>query len=113
MMNHDPALEPPQPVEYGTLTSYFSGFLCSLLLTLFSYWIAVKPLLSGWQADAAIGGLAIVQAWIQLLLFFNLTREAKPRWNLIVFFFMLMVVVIVVGGSIWIMNNLNYNLMSP
>jgi cytochrome o ubiquinol oxidase operon protein cyoD len=40
-----------------------------------------------------------------------LGRESKPRWKFIFLLFALLVVGIVVGGSLWIMNNLNYHMM--
>ncbi len=109
-MHTDPS---PQDVEYGTIKSYLGGFLLSLLLTLGAYYAATLKFFSPLGIDITVGLFAIFQSVIQLLLFFNLTREPKPRWNLIVFLFMLMVVVIIILGSIWIMNNLNYNLMMP
>ncbi len=107
-------MEPsPQTVEYGTLKSYFLGFLLSLLLTLAAYYAATAKLFSPLLLDLLVAFFAVSQALIQLFLFFNLTREPRPRWNLITFLFMLMVVVIIVVGSLWIMDNLNYNLMQP
>ena len=37
--------------------------------------------------------------------------ESKPHWQTITFCFMLLVVFLVIGGSLWIMNNLDYNMM--
>ncbi|PIS03451.1 MAG: cytochrome o ubiquinol oxidase subunit IV [Chlamydiae bacterium CG10_big_fil_rev_8_21_14_0_10_42_34] len=110
-MSHDPLMDPPQPVEYGNFKSYAIGFVASIALTLAMYYLAIEPMLEGLAYDLAIAALSIAQAFVQLILFLNLTREAKPRWNLTIFLFMIMVVVIIVFGSVWIMNNLNYNLM--
>lgn len=112
-MSHDPLMEPPQQVEYGNLTSYLIGFVLSLILTFASYYLVVQHMLAGWALDLSIAILASAQALVQLVLFLNLTREPKPRWNLIVFLFMLLIIFIIVFGSIWIMNNLKYNLMAP
>jgi cytochrome o ubiquinol oxidase operon protein cyoD len=60
-----------------------------------------------------LAGLAVGQLLVQLGLFLHMGSEPKPRWNLMATLFSLMVVIIVVGGSLWIMNNLNYNMMSP
>jgi cytochrome o ubiquinol oxidase operon protein cyoD len=110
-MSHDPLMDPPHPVEYGNLRSYCLGFLFSIVFTVLSYYLVVEKWVTGWALDGCIAILAIVQATFQLILFLNLFREPRPRWNLIIFLFMLMVIVIVVAGSVWIMNNLNYNLM--
>jgi cytochrome o ubiquinol oxidase subunit IV len=110
-MSHDPLMDPPQSIEYGSLKSYVLGFVLSIGLTLAAYYLVVEQIATGWVLDISVAALAIAQALVQLILFLNLLREAKPRWNLIVFLFMVLIVVIVVAGSIWIMNNLNYNLM--
>lgn len=98
-------------MKTATFSSYLLGFLLSLLLTLAAYLLAVRTLLSGWPLDLALTLLALTQGVVQLLFFLNLAHESKPRWNLLVFLFTLMVTLILVFGSIWIMNNLDYNLM--
>lgn len=85
-----------------TLKSYLLGFVLSIALTLGAYFV---------RAEIAIVVFAVTQALLQLILFFDLRHESKPRWNLLVFLFMLLVLFILVSGSIWIMHNLDYNLM--
>jgi len=111
-MHHDPLMDPPQKGEYGSLQSYVLGFLISLVLTLAAYILVVQRIFTDWMLDLAVAILAIAQALLQLALFLNLAKEAKPRWKLIVFLFMVLIVVILVFGSLWIMNHLNYNLMA-
>ena len=113
MHNHSHSTDsPPRNEEYGSFRSYGLGFVWSIVLTLVSYVLVAEKMLSGAMLGASIGLLAMIQAFMQLALFLNLWKEPKPRWNILIFFFMVMVVVILVFGSIWIMNNLNYNLMS-
>ena len=97
--------------------SYFTGFMWALLLTLAAFAL-VKVQLdsegSAYPMQVVIGilaALAIIQLVVQLVFFFHLGREAKPRLNTISFLFMLMVVGIIGFGSLWIMYNLNYNMM--
>lgn len=92
-------------------SSYVLGFVLSIVLTLAAYFLVVNELASYWGLIIAIFTLAIFQVLIQLLLFLHMGHEPKPRRNLLVFLFMAMVVVIIAGGSLWIMNNLNYNVM--
>jgi cytochrome o ubiquinol oxidase operon protein cyoD len=110
-MRQDPLMQHPPKLEYGNLKSYLIGLFLSLILTLAAYYIAVTNIFEGWFQDLSIAGLSMIQALIQLVLFVNLTKESKPRWNLMVFLFMLLVIVIVLVGSLWIINNLKYNLM--
>ena len=109
-LNYDTDL-PPQSVEYGNLKSYLIGFAASIVLTLAAYFLAIQHPFTGWKLDASVALFALIQASLQLLLFLNLAREARPRWNVLVFLFMLMVILILVVGSLWIMYHLNYNMM--
>lgn len=98
-------------------SSYLMGFLWSVILTLFAFALVKIQSDSSGQAYSpalVIGivvGLALIQLVVQLLFFFHLGREQKPRLNTISFLFMLMVVSIIAFGSLWIMYNLNYNMM--
>ena len=92
------------------------GFGASLLLTLVAFWLVIQHVQdsAALPADVLVPriiGLAVIQLIVQLYFFLHLGNESKPRWNFIVFLFMILVLVIVVLGSIWIMDNLNYNMM--
>ena len=54
---------------------------------------------------------AVMQLLIQLIFFLHLNSESKPRWNLTVFLFIILIVGILVIGTLWIMYNLDYNMM--
>jgi cytochrome o ubiquinol oxidase subunit IV len=97
----------------GTFKSYLAGFIFSILLTLGAYVIVVNHLLTGWSAVLAIVILALIQLVIQLVFFLHLSHEKSPRWNLVFFISTIGVILIVVVGSIWIMNNLSYHMLSP
>lgn len=105
---------PMNDPKQGTLSSYLLGFVLSLLLTGTAYIVVTRHLFDGAGLVLVVIVLALVQALTQLLLFLHLGQETKPRWKLGVFLFMLLVLIILVGGSLWIMQNLNYNMvMSP
>lgn len=88
-----------------------TGFVLSILCTVAAYLIVAENIYRPWIYLVMVAGLGFIQTIIQMLFFFHLGVEQKPRWNLVMFLFMVLVVVIIVGGSIWIMNNLNYNMM--
>lgn len=96
---------------HGSLLTYTTGFVLSVILTLAAYYFVVNDSFAYRGLIAIIVGLAVAQLMVQLFFFLHLGKESKPRWNLIVFMFMLLVVAIVVIGSIWIMDNLDYNMM--
>lgn len=91
----------------------FLGFVVSTVLIASSYLIVGHHHLSNEALTLTIFGLAVVQALVQLVFFLHLGLESKPHWNTITFLFVVLVIVIIIGGSLWIMNNINYNLMPP
>ena len=102
-----------KPEEQGNILTYSTGFVLSVLLTVSAYLTVARHLFAGWQLTSALVTLAILQLMVQLVFFLHLGRETKPRWKLLVFWGMLGVLCILVFGSLWIMNNLNYHMMTP
>lgn len=93
----------------GSFKSYTIGFVMSVVLTFAAYALVVNHVISGWDLVWALIGLAIIQLLVQLIFFLHLSNESSPRWNLLAFTFMLTTVLILAIGSLWIMNNLDYN----
>lgn len=89
------------------------GFILSIVLTLLAYFIVVEQFLAGWVLILTVAGVATIQGVVQLVFFLHLGIESKPRWNLMIFLFMILLFVILIGGSMWIMRNLDYNIMPP
>lgn len=89
----------------------FIGFVTSLIMTLAAYRIVTHYELTDFLLNMTVFGLALFQAVLQLFFFMHLGLEEKPQWGMITFLFTILVIVIVIGGSLWIMNNLNYDLM--
>jgi cytochrome o ubiquinol oxidase operon protein cyoD len=84
----------PEEQTHGSgVTSYVLGFFFAVVLTVIAYVIVVNHLLSGMLLAVVLMILAAVQLLVQLVFFLHL------------------VLVIVVVGSLWIMHNLNYNMM--
>jgi cytochrome o ubiquinol oxidase operon protein cyoD len=111
--------KPKQEISQGSITTYITGFLLSLLLTLTAYFLVSRHVATHHTAIAhsvlvfMIVGLALTQLLVQLIFFLHLDTESKPRWNFTILMFAATVLVIVVFGSLWIMNNLNYHATSP
>lgn len=106
---------PMQKTEFhsSTVMPYVTGFISAIALTLLAYFIVTMELLSRDMAVWVIMGLAAVQLMVQLVFFLHLGRDKQSRWNVASFYFMLIVLLIIVIGSLWIMENLNYNMMTP
>lgn len=98
--------------EIRAFKAYLIGFVLSILLTLIAYFLVVEHVFNNRILVFTIIGLGVVQMLIQLLFFLHLGQEPKPYWNCQLFLFMLTILVILVIGSLWIMHNLSYNVMS-
>lgn len=92
-------------------TPLFIGFILSLILTIATYLIAMHYHLMQWILVFIVVGLGVMQSLLQLVFFMHLGLESKPKWNLLVFIYTVALLIIVVGGSLWIMANLDYNMM--
>jgi len=110
-MHRQKKIELPQGALKGTLTSYLIGFILSLALTCAAYLAIVGHLPSKKILIYTVVGLAFVQMIVQLLFFFHLAKEVKPRWNLQIFLAMFFLIAIIVGGSLWIMFDLDNRVM--
>ncbi len=92
--------------------SYLLGFILSISLTLAAYFMVANSLLSGKVLLITILLLAVIQLWVQLIMFLHIGHESGPRWKLISFISTASVLLIVIIGSLVIMNNLNYHMPS-
>jgi cytochrome o ubiquinol oxidase subunit IV len=104
-----------QDTEYGTshksLSSYLIGFILCIVLTLIPFFLVAHHSLPVAGLYVMLTVFAIAQLYVQVVFFLRLNASPKGRWNLMSFFFAMMIVLILVLGSLWIMYNLNYNMM--
>ena len=93
---------------------YTIGLLVALVLTATSFWVANTSML--WPGGVGLGlaVLAIAQMGIHLVFFLHLTSGPDSTNNILALAFGLLIVFVVVVGTIWIVTDLNDNmLMSP
>jgi len=97
-----------------TLKHRIIGFAASLVLTLLAYSFIVAPEFFHMDATGALIGiytLAFVQATVQFIFFLDIWRESGELWNLGVFISTILLILTIILFSMWIMHNLNYNMM--
>ena len=98
--------------SHGSLGSYIVGFILSILLTIVPYMIVVNHVISLDAVAISIVILGIVQLFIQLKFFLHLNLSTPDgKANTLSFAFIFLVLIILVAGSLWIMWNMNYNMM--
>jgi cytochrome o ubiquinol oxidase operon protein cyoD len=93
------------------LLGYVTGLGLAILLTATSFFIAGTDLV--WQPSipVAIIVLAIGQMGVHLVFFLHITTGADNTNNILALAFGLLIILLVIGGSLWIMANLNHNMM--
>lgn len=102
------------PTFRKAFLKYTTGLATALTVTLVAFWVVVGHGVTGGWLQVVLIVLALVQLGVQLVFFLHLGEEAKPRWQLTAFIFAAIMLLVIVIGSLWIMNNLNYNMsMTP
>ncbi|MBV8755346.1 MAG: cytochrome o ubiquinol oxidase subunit IV [Hyphomicrobiales bacterium] len=92
---------------------YTTGLALAVLLTATSFWVANTTLLWGPGVSIGLIVLAIAQMGVHLVFFLHVTTGPDNTNNVLALAFGLLVVFLVIAGSVWIMTNLNDNLMPP
>lgn len=96
---------------HGTYKSYLTGFILSVILTAIPF---AMVMLGGASRQATLLTLvicAVVQILVHVVYFLHINTSAEQRSNLGALLFTAIVVAIVVAGSVWIMINLNSNMV--
>jgi cytochrome o ubiquinol oxidase operon protein cyoD len=93
------------------LLGYVVGLGLAILLTATSFFIAGTSLVWEPSIPVAIIVLAIAQMGVHLVFFLHITTGADNTNNVLALAFGLLIVFLVIGGSLWIMSNLNHNMM--
>jgi len=106
------------PPDAKALTStgvfiYTAGLFLAVVLTATSFWVANTSLL--WAPGIALGlaVLAIAQMGVHLVFFLHITTGADNTNNVLALAFGVLIVFLVMAGSLWIMNDMNANMMPP
>ena len=97
--------------SHGSAKSYLIGFVLSLILTAVPFWMVMDGSASHTTVLATVVGMAVVQIFVHLVYFLHMNTSSEERWNLVALVFTVLIIAIVVVGSLWIMYNLNINMM--
>lgn len=95
-----------------TLGTYFLGFVLCLALTIIPFYAVIHPVFSKHVILFILLFSAILQFFVQAICFLKMNyRSNQSKINSLSFVFTGLVLFILIGGSLWIMNNLNYFMM--
>ena len=105
----DERLDDHEPSE--GVGSYLIGLGLATLLTLVSFFIARTTLVWEPSIPVALAVLAIAQMGVHLVFFLHITTGPDNVNNVLALAFGVLIVFLVIAGSLWIMANMNHNMM--
>jgi cytochrome o ubiquinol oxidase operon protein cyoD len=112
MTSQDHHIEPNYGTGKKTLAQYSIGLGLCTILTLVPFAAVMYSALSISKTLSILIVSAVLQFWVQAHCFLRLhVRNDEGRLNVGTFAFSIFVLGIIVGGSLWIMNHLDYNMM--
>jgi cytochrome o ubiquinol oxidase subunit IV len=91
--------------------TYLIGLGLAIVMTMASFWAAQTHLIYGPGISVAIVVLAIAQMGIHLVFFLHITTAPDNTNNVLALAFGILIACLVIFGSLWIMANLNHNMM--
>ena len=100
------------PSEPSGVLVYTIGLVLALGLTATSFWVANTSLLWGPGVPLGLAVLAIAQMGVHLVFFLHITTGPDNTNNVLALAFGILIVFLVIAGSVWIMNDLNHNMMA-
>ena len=98
--------------DHGSMKSYMTGFVLSVILTAIPFWLVMGNVVENknWTI-AIIVAFAVVQIFVHMIYFLHMNTTSDGGWTLMALIFTLIVVVIALAGSLWVMYHLNVNMM--
>ena len=104
-----PGVEEYEPT--ASYLSYTAGLVLAILLTIVSFVVAQTNLL--WPPGIPVGliVLAFAQIGVHLVFFLHLGSGPDNTNNILALAFGVFIVFLVIAGSIWIIANLNWNML--
>src|SRR3982074_3061499 len=92
---------------------YTIGLVLAVILTATSFWAANTSLLWAPGIPLGLAVLAIAQMGVHLVFFLHITTGPDNTNNVLALAFGVLIVFLGVVGSVWIMDNLNANMVMP
>lgn len=104
------AVDAHSGASHSTLQGYLTGFVFSVILTAVPFSLIMSGVRASIAVPAALG-LGAVQMVVHLVYFLHMDRTSAKSWTTAAFVFTLIILFIVVVGSLWVMHNMDVNMM--
>ena len=98
--------------DHGSYRSYLTGFALAAILTIIPFTIVMSGGFDSRVLTAVtVIGFAVVQILVHMVYFLHMNTRSDEGWTMLSMIFTIIVVVIMIAGSVWVMYNLNTNMM--
>jgi len=101
----------PNPEAEPGIFGYVIGLVLSSGLTAVSFYITRGSLFWPPSIPTALIVLAIAQMGVHLVFFLHMTSGPDSTNNVLALAFGILIVFLIIAGSLWIMANLNHNML--
>lgn len=100
--------------SHGTMGQLMLGFALAVVLTLVPFVLVMSEIeMDRTLLIGIIMGLGAVQIIVHLVYFLHVNAKAEQGWTLAATAFSVVILGIVLVGSLWVMHNMNENMMPP
>ncbi|WP_124983308.1 cytochrome o ubiquinol oxidase subunit IV [Ralstonia solanacearum] len=97
---------------HASVKGYLIGFVLAVIFTVIPFKMVMGGGFSHDTVLVTVMALAVVQIVVHLIYFLHLDGSSAQRWNVMAFLFTLLILAIVIVGSLWVMHNMNVNMMT-
>jgi cytochrome o ubiquinol oxidase operon protein cyoD len=98
--------------DHGSYKSYIIGFVLSVILTAIPFYIVMSGGFENRSLTALVViAFAVAQILVHMVYFLHMNGKSDEGWTMMSMIFTVIVVVIMLAGSLWVMYNLNANMM--
>lgn len=103
-----------QPSYRRDYYRYGIGFIVALIITYAAYFSVTTEAFDRTTLAVVLLVLAAVQLIVQMIVFLHVGFKREDRWTVVSIGYMFIMVLIIVVASLWVMQNMNYNMhMTP
>jgi cytochrome o ubiquinol oxidase operon protein cyoD len=98
--------------SHGTLRGYLTGFVLAAILTAIPFWLVMaRPIADPTVTALLLMALAVIQIIVHMVYFLHMNTRSEGGWTFLALIFTLVLVAIALTGTLWVMHNLNANMM--
>lgn len=104
--------DPHGGAAHGSRRGYLTGFILSVVLTAIPFALVMSGAIADHRIVAGlVMAMALVQIVVHMVYFLHMNARSENGWTLMALIFTVILVVIAISGSLWVMVNMNANMM--